>query len=75
MKTFYVVRADKFWYKFEDKKQALKHYNYLLDNINGKYKQIDKVYLAEYTEQDGKILEIWNRNREEETSYGKDLYD
>lgn len=67
MGKIWVVRADSWWYKFEDKKLAESHYKYLLDNINGKYGQVDKVYLAEYDKNNNaKILKIWHRENEKE---------
>ena len=70
----YVVRADSWWYRPPTLELARKQYNYIMENINGKYRHIEKVYLAEY---DGnktpKILELWKRppELEEEQGYGK----
>lgn len=67
MKKIWIVRADSWWYKFEDKEQAESHYKYLLNNINNKYKQVNKIYLAEYGEdKTPKILEMWKRENEKE---------
>lgn len=56
MENFWVVRADGWWYKFTDKALAQQHYKYILDNLNDKYKNIEKVYLAEYNKTTPKIL-------------------
>lgn len=62
---FYIVRADSFWYKFDDEQKAQAHYDYIMSNINGKYKQIDKVYLALYENlKTPKILHFWTRNKQ-----------
>lgn len=67
MGKIWVVRADSWWYKFEDKQLAENHYNYLLNNINEKYKNIDKLYIAEYDKNNNaKILKIWHRENEKE---------
>lgn len=72
---FWIVRADTFWYRFDSEIKAKNHYQYILDNINGKYKKIEKVYLAQYEEcKVPKVLEMWNRpqlENEEEQGYGK----
>ena len=71
----YIVRADSWWYRFDDEDKARTHYKYLLDNINSKYKQIEKIYLAQYDgDKTPKILELWKRQPqqlEEEQGYGK----
>lgn len=63
---YWIVRADKFWYKFDDIDKAISHYNYIIDNINYKYKQIEQVYLAQYGGNFPRILKVWNRVTEEE---------
>ena len=70
---FYIVRADSFWYRFKDKTKAKEHYNYIFTNKDGKYKNIEQIYLAQYGENKRpKILEMWNRpQKEEEQGYGK----
>ena len=69
---YWIVRVDSFWYKFFDLKQAEEHYQYILDNINGKYKNRDKLYLAEYGGEHPRILKRWDRPQlEEELGYGK----
>ena len=69
---FWVVRADGFWYRFDDKTKAQEHYNFIFNNKDGKYKQIERIYLAEYGGERPKILEMWNRpQQEEEFGYGK----
>lgn len=61
---FWIVRADTFWYKFDDKQKAQEHYNYIFNNKDGKYKNIDKIYLVEYCkDKTPKILERWNREK------------
>jgi hypothetical protein len=63
----YIVRADRFWYKFDDFESAEKHYDYIFNNLDDKYAQIKKLYLAEYKNgQPPKILKIWRRVKEGE---------
>lgn len=66
MDKFWVVRADKFWYKFDDKKLAENHYNYIFNNLYEKYGQIEKLYLAEYEGKTARLLKIWRRENEKE---------
>lgn len=67
MEKFWIVRADKFWYKFTNEKKALEHFEYIRKNTATKYKQIEKIYLAEYSEnKTPKILKLWNREKTEE---------
>lgn len=70
---FWIVRADRFWYKFEFKEDAEKHYNYIFNNKDEKYKNIEKLYLAEYDrDKMPKILKMWTRpQQEEEFGYGR----
>lgn len=69
---FWVVRIDSFWYRCRTLEQAERHYQYVLDNINGKYKSKDKLYLAEYGGEHPRILKMWSRpQQEEEFGYGK----
>jgi hypothetical protein len=69
---FWVVRIDSFWYRCKTLEQAETHYQYVLDNINGKYKSKDKLYLAEYGGEHPRILKKWIRPQlEEEKGYGK----
>lgn len=69
---YWIVRADTFWYKFDDLEDAEKHYNYVYENKDGKYKNIDKIYLAEYDEFNrARILKIWRREQKEEMEYEK----
>lgn len=69
---YWIVRVDSFWYKCETLEKAEEQYQYILDNINGKYKGKDRVYLAEYGGEHPRILKIWNRpQQEEEFGYGK----
>lgn len=70
---FWVVRADGFWYRFEELDKAEAQYQYILDNINGKYKSRDKVYLAQYDgDNTPKILKMWTRpQKEEEFEFGR----
>lgn len=72
---FWVVRVDSFWYRCDTLDEAERQYQHILDNINGKYKGKDKLYLAQY---DGvnapKILKMWTRpqkEQEEEFGYGR----
>ena len=59
--TYYVVRANSFWYKFDDLEKAEEHYNYIYENLNKKYKNINILYLAEYCDKKQDIIKIWNR--------------
>jgi hypothetical protein len=69
---YWIVRADTFWYKFDDLEEARNHFNYVYENRNEKYKNIDKIYLAEYDEfNSARILEIWRREKQEEKCYEK----
>ena len=65
--TFYVVRANGYWYKFDYIEDAMKHYEYIFNNKDSKYKNVDKIYIAEYEEnKTPKIIKIWNRPKEGE---------
>lgn len=69
---YWIVMADKYWYKFDDIDDAKKQYNYIYDNKDGKYKNIDKLRLLEYNEfKMQKTLRIWIRPQEEEMEYEK----
>lgn len=70
----YVVRANSHWFKFNDKQKAEEHYDYIINNLNGKYKNMDRVYLAQYEKGKApKILKICKipLQQEEEQGYGK----
>lgn len=61
---YWVVRANLFWYKFEQLEKAEAHYNYIFNNLEYKYKNVNKLYLAEYNGNDQpKIIKIWKRER------------
>lgn len=63
----WIVRADRHWYRFEDLASAERHYDYIFNNRNDKYKIVEKLYLAEYCDnKEPKILRMWFRPQEEE---------
>lgn len=69
---FWVVRVDSFWYKCDTLEKAETQYQHILDNINGKYRGKEKVYLAEYGGKHPRILKMWSRpQKEEEQGYEK----
>lgn len=62
---YWVVRANLFWYKFDVLDKAIAHYEYILNNLDNKYKNISKLYLAEYNgDNTPKILKIWKQEEE-----------
>ena len=64
--TYYVVRANTYWYKFDNEEEARKQYEYIYTRRHNKYSNIDKIYLAKYEngKEPPKILEIWYRRKE-----------
>ena len=70
----YVVRADSWWYSPPTFELAKKQHDYIMNNINGKYRHIEKVYFAQYEQgKPPKLLAMWKRppELEEEQGYGK----